>query len=456
MRFIRYAGEPRDEDVTYKAALADDLVVLDPWSTADENIEAHFVLGGKLATVSLSPLARDLFDFGSMVYVADELVERATSDDRWTRTLPFTLPVADPARWEITAETLASCLSFLSGDRYEFAWLQRPPSVPGGVAHRTKLSGTYDAVCLFSGGVDSLLGAAALLAADKRVLLVGHYADGVTSSAQRDLFALLEKKYPGRASLLQVHVARSLKRTQRFVLPDKKEITHRSRSFLFLTAGAAAANAVGCKELFIPENGLIAINAPLGSSRQGTLSTRTAHPRYIERFNDVLAALGMDVHVSNPFAYQSKTDMVRSVTDADLREALVRSVSCAHAGNLRWEGDSSITHCGYCVPCVYRRAAFLSAGIEEAGYLCDVFTDMPKMTADTARDFRLLVRFAWSIANASDAQVVATVLRHGAFRAGAQGEEYTERAAMLRRWATSFLELANQRSTKATKRIIGL
>jgi 7-cyano-7-deazaguanine synthase in queuosine biosynthesis len=455
--FFRYVGEPRPEDDAYAAALNDaNLTTLDPWSTSDENIEAHFVLGGRRSTVELSPMGRDVFDLGAIVYIADEIVPRAAADDRWTRSFRFTVPVADTARWESANSKLVSCLSFLSGDTYALTWMERPPNVPGGPAHRTKLGGNYDAVCLFSGGVDSLLGANMLLSEDKRVLLIGHYADGVTSSAQRDLFAFIEKKYPGRAALLQVNVARSLKRKHRFELPKKAEITHRARSFLFLTAGVAAAMATGTKRLYIPENGLIAVNAPLGRSRQGTLSTRTAHPRYIEVFNDVLSALGIDVRVENPFSYQSKTDMLQSVTDADLREALIRSVSCAHAGNLRWEGDSTITHCGYCVPCLYRRAAFLLAGIEEDGYLYDVFKDLRKMSDDTARDFRLLVRFALSIASAKEVEVMAALLRHGAFSAGPTGDEYTQRAQMLRRWAASFIELARQRATTPTRKIVGL
>lgn len=457
MHFVRYTGEPRDEDEAYARALNDpDTPVLDPWSTADENIEAHFMLGSRLATVDLLPHARDLFDLAAMVYIADEIVPRDTADDRWTRALSFSVPVADLPRWNAAEKVLTECLSFLSGDAYAFEWIARPATVPGGTIHRNRLGGQYDAVCLFSGGVDSLLGAVTLLDAGKRVLLVGHYADGVTSSAQRDLYTLLERKYPGRASLLQANVERSRKRSQRFQLPDKAEITHRSRSFLFLAAGTVAAAATGTTRLYIPENGLIALNAPLGPSRRGTLSTRTAHPRYIEQFNQLLAALGFDVRVENPFWDQSKTDMLGSVTDPDIQSALMRSVSCAHAGNLRWEAEKGVTHCGYCVPCLYRRAGFLAAGVDEPGYLRDVFTELPHMSEDTARDFRLLVRFALSIVHGRNVDVIATVLRHGGFSAGASGDAYTARGEMLKRWAASFVDLARARSNKATRRIVGL
>jgi hypothetical protein len=304
--------------------------------------------------------------------------------------------------------------------------------------------------------MDSLLGAARLLAAGRRVLLVGHYADGVTSSAQRDLYALLQRKYPGQTSLLQVHVARSLKRNHRYSLPRKVEISHRSRSFLFLAAGTVAATGTGAAALYMPENGLIALNPPLGASRCGTLSTRTAHPRFIEQFNGVLRVLGLNVAVENPFAHNSKTDMVQAIDDADIRAALQRSVSCAHAGNLRWESAADATHCGYCVPCLYRRAAFLAAGMDKTRYLKDVFTELPQLSADRARDFRLLVRFARATEHAREIDLIATVLRHGGFSGGPHGEEYIARATMLKRWATAFMDLTRQRSNARTRRMLGM
>ena len=41
--------------------------------------------------------------------------------------------------------------------------------------------------------------------------------------------------------------------------------------------------------LAVPENGLIALNVPLDPLRLGALSTRTTHPFYIARWNELLA-----------------------------------------------------------------------------------------------------------------------------------------------------------------------
>ncbi|HEX6097891.1 MAG TPA: Qat anti-phage system QueC-like protein QatC [Thermoanaerobaculia bacterium] len=457
MRFIRYAGRPRADDDAYKTALQDEQqVVLDPWSGADGNIAWRFKLDGRAVTVPLSAHARDLFDLACMVYIADEIVPRAGGIDQWTREMAFTLPVFERANWEAGEGVLAECLSFLSGDGYAFTWLDRGNTVPARPIHKHKLRAAFDTVCLFSGGVDSLLGAETLLRDGRRVLLVGHYADRVTSSAQSALFRLLRSKYPQQASLLQIYVARSQTRRRRYELPEKAEISHRTRSFLFLAAGVMAASATGVSTVYIPENGLIALNSPLGASRRGTLSTRTTHPRYLEQFNIALQALGFDIRIENPFGHQSKTDMVQAVVDTDIRAALLRSVSCAHAGNMWQRKGGKFTHCGYCVPCLYRRVAFLAAGMSESGYEYDVFTQLPKLSAKNAQDFRLLVRFARRIEHASHIELIATVLRHGGFSGGQDGEEYTARAAMLKRWAAAFMDLTRDQAKGRTRRILGL
>lgn len=53
--------------------------------------------------------------------------------------------------------------------------------------------------------------------------------------------------------------------------------------------------------LRVPENGLIALNVPLDPLRLGALSTRTTHPFYMARWNDLLSALGIPGRLENPY-----------------------------------------------------------------------------------------------------------------------------------------------------------
>ena len=63
--------------------------------------------------------------------------------------------------------------------------------------------------------------------------------------------------------------------------------------------------------LKVPENGLISVNVPLDPLRLGALSTRTTHPFYIARWNDVLTTLGVNVRIENPYWDKTKGEMVK-------------------------------------------------------------------------------------------------------------------------------------------------
>lgn len=115
----------------------------------------------------------------------------------------------------------------------------------------------------------------------------------------------------------------------------------------------------GMITLKVPENGLIAVNVPLDPLRLGALSTRTTHPFYIARWNDALKMLGVNVRIENPYWSRTKGEMVRGCANGALLRALTPfSLSCASPVKGRWQGLGT-QHCGYCVPCLIRRAALL-------------------------------------------------------------------------------------------------
>src|SRR5262249_34675144 len=151
----------------------------------------------------------------------------------------------------------------------------------------------------------------------------------------------------------QCRVARSKNVKPAFVLPPKVEDSHRPRSFLFLSLAVAIARVTNITHVYIPENGLIALNPPLQVSRIGSHSTRTAHPVFLTRFLKFLRSANLfEGTIQNPFLYLSKTDMLRGL-DPSLIPLVTRSVSCSHPSRYHDEG---VRHCGYCVPCMYRRA----------------------------------------------------------------------------------------------------
>jgi hypothetical protein len=148
-----------------------------------------------------------------------------------------------------------------------------------------------------------------------------------------------------------------------FVRNVGAEDSTRARSFLFFALGVFAGAGFGRSfTLYVPENGLISLNVPLDPLRLGALSTRTTHPFYIARWNQLLNLLGIPGNIENPYWNKTKGEMVSECANPKLLYSLVpRSMSCSSPTKGRWKGRAT-QHCGFCLPCLIRRASLLSIG----------------------------------------------------------------------------------------------
>src|SRR5690606_23689563 len=152
-----------------------------------------------------------------------------------------------------------------------------------------------------------------------------------------------------------------------------------SRSFLFLSLGVATASAAGITApLTIAENGLISLNVPLTPARGGSSSTRTTHPHFIELYRGLLKKLSLPVTLALPYRFKTKGEMLAEVRDKDLlKNTAALTMSCSHPEAGRYQGYSPGNHCGYCVPCIIRRASMTHANIDDASYNVDVRINPP-------------------------------------------------------------------------------
>lgn len=330
-----------------------------------------------------TPSAVDLLQLAIAAYSADLRVPRAKAPDRWTRDLQLYLPVVDPSKWERARETLIRFLAFLTGDRWELHF--RPRSAPepraDGVAPSTS---TPTVVSLFSGGLDSFAGAVDLLEQHPLVALVGHYADGRASQAQINARAHLEGSYEDQTWLFRFWV-------QPPSFPEGgREPTQRSRSILFLALGTLTADAIGTgTPLVVPENGYISLNVPLTPARTGSLSTRTTHPYLMALYRELLAELGLTVPIEMPYQFATKGEMLRNSRNPVVLQAGAHwTLSCAHPGVGRYAGGRPDQHCGYCVPCIIRRASLKAAGVIDTDYFRNILTDPPTPDSERGRDLR--------------------------------------------------------------------
>ena len=200
-----------------------------------------------------------------------------------------------------------------------------------------KAPATFDHLALFSGGLDSLIGAVDALESGRAPLLISHAGEGATSDAQSTIFRALKVHYRERSfDRLRLWMAFP----NGLVAGSADEKTTRGRSFLFFALGALAGSGFNrAVTLKVPENGLIAVNVPLDPLRLGALSTRTTHPFYMARWNDALVALDVQVQMENPYWDKTKGEMVRNCANGTLLRRLTgSSVSCASPTKGRWKG----------------------------------------------------------------------------------------------------------------------
>lgn len=323
----------------------------------------------------------DLLVLAAHVHAADTRVSRASeSQDSWTRELRLVVPVSDPERWTPTVPVLVRMLNFLTGDRWEIGFRARPRRFAALVPQRAArpMGPPFDSLALFSGGLDSLINAIDRLQAGGTPLLVSHAGESASSKAQKTLFEALQQHYPGRAfDRLRVWMAFP----KGLVAGSTGETTTRGRSFLFFALGIFAGSGLeGVFTLLAPENGLIALNVPLDPLRLGALSTRTTHPFYIARWNEFLGELAVPGRVENPYWDRTKGEMAAACANGVLLRRLApSSLSCSSPVKGRWQGLAT-QHCGYCLPCLIRRAALdagLGPGADRTAYTLADLTARP-------------------------------------------------------------------------------
>ncbi len=294
----------------------------------------------------------DFLTIALAVIAADQGCLRQGSADGWTRQIGLCISVQSPLTWRPHAAALEKALGFLTGDIWTLEFQGGGPTPPQRAKRRRRgqRRPSGDVVCLLSGGMDSLVGAIDLVDQGKAPILVSQRASG-DSDRQRAFAA----KIGSSLTHLQLsHAAHP---------PGTAERSQRARSIIFLAYGLLAASALQASgaappvQLIVPENGFISMNVPLTNLRIGTLSTRTTHPFFLGQIQAIWAAVGLSVEIQNPYQFRTKGELLAECRRQDLLQSLAsQSTSCGRFGRYGYK------HCGRCIPCLVRRAAFLKWG----------------------------------------------------------------------------------------------
>jgi hypothetical protein len=367
-----------------ESAAADDVILLDLFGSGEERSAATiYVSDWSLVAATGTAAASDLLRLALAVYCADLIVPRRAQSDGWTREIELSVPVVEKAAFQATADEWTEAVTFLSGDH----WSLKFRSLPGAERGAEGPPPACDAICLVSGGLDSLAGAIDLLDRGARLTTLGHYESATTRATQTSLVAALSRRY-GDLDHRQFGVQPNRRsKSRERPLPDTRERTTRTRSLLFIAAGLALASSVAADcPLYMPENGFIGVNVPIVGSRVGSLSTRTTHPHFLATLTRGLRRVGIASEILNPFRLMTKGEVLRASPQRDYLAAMAPiSLSCAHADYGRFLGRAR-TNCGWCYPCLLRRAALATIGADDGGqYLADVLDPSIAAASQTRR-----------------------------------------------------------------------
>lgn len=295
-----------------------------------------------------APRAWDFLAFALAVVSADLAGHRSCSPDGWTREFNLVVAVADKKFWDSQVPQLEKLLGFLSTDRWKLTFVKADLLCPNPEKPiRWKKSG----VVLVSGGLDSLIGALDLYAKGKKPLVVSQISHG-DKEKQHQYAAMIG----GRKSHLQLNHNASIPGLE--TPPSQRARSIAFIAYAVLGATTLAKYAIGKKvSVNVCENGMIAINAPMTDLRIGSLSTRTAHPIYLTMIQNVLDDAGLAIRIRNPYKFKTKGEMLKECSDQTrLKKHASETTSC---GRFRRYGYQ---HCGRCIPCLIRRAAFKAWG----------------------------------------------------------------------------------------------
>ncbi|WP_288129861.1 Qat anti-phage system QueC-like protein QatC [Microbulbifer sp.] len=328
--------------------------------------------------ISVNTEVIDLVTIATAVTAAETFERREDAADAWSRVMHLHIPVTDEITWNKLSNRLGSTLHFLTGDQWEFKFSKTTLQVPKPIiskkskARLNSLKG-LNSVCLFSGGLDSAVGAIDILngKSQYKPLLLSHAyrGDGVKQS---DIKKLLNSNYGELSYSISPRLMTRLK--------GKTDVTMRGRSFNFLAMAvlgiSALRNANGdnsISTIIVPENGYISINPPLTRRRIGSHSTRTTHPYFLSRLEELLEDAGFHVKFVNPYQFKTKGEMLAECVDqASIAKAVPLSVSCSH-----WHRKHM--QCGHCVPCLIRRSSIHHAGFsKDAKYVSQDLTSVHK------------------------------------------------------------------------------
>lgn len=287
---------------------------------------------------------------------ADRMVKRPESG--WRRRLIVRVPVHEQSRWLAPSVygALIDAISFLTGDNWEFEFIQRQVAAHAPEQGVLELPMRSAAVLAYSDGLDSRA-VAGIFGKMRRGRLV-RVRVGLNA-------ADVDKDRRSRDAFTRVPYELGLKSKSR-------ESSARSRGFKFAIISAIAAHLTETPEIIIPESGQGALGPALVLVGHGYPDFRN-HPQFTQRMERfVFALFGTPVTYVFPRVAFTKAQTLREYVDLTDDCRIDTAKSCWRTN--QWASvNGSWRHCGVCAACMLRRMSMHAARIPERAdaYICE-------------------------------------------------------------------------------------
>lgn len=297
------------------------------------------------------PVIYDAMVVAASVEYADRTFARPKLG--WGRAFTVRIPVLEPKRWLDSAvySALKDAVSFLTGDDWDFEFIQRAGETPCPPQDCFHFNIKTDSVMAYSDGMDSRA-VAGLVAQSGRKLVrvrVGPKAGG----------------RPSRGALLPFA-------TVPYNVKAAGETSARSRGFKFALISGIAAYLAEASEIVLPESGQGIFGPALVVSSVQAYPDFRSHPLFTKRMERFLAELlKRPVRFVFPRIWFTKGETLKAYAALpgcdDWRETRSCWQSARHCSL-----NGHLMQCGVCAACMLRRMSIHAAGLtdDDSEYVC--------------------------------------------------------------------------------------
>lgn len=349
----------------------------------DQQIDANLASLSSHAGRALSAVETDWINLAIAIYAADRFSDRrlgrSSGHTNWRRTINLTVSVVDPAHWEKAKPLILSALSFLTDDRWSLQFSERRLML--GEEQQYHLfpnsQGRPPWVCLFSGGLDSLAGYKRLsrLSGSNGVLVSGWTHERL-HLGQSNIVNQIRSPQRNSVDWLPIYYG-----FPRINNDAGMESSQRSRGWVHVALGLAAAFAANQETLDVCENGIGAFNLPTELSQTGSHTSRAMHPVFLHRIAQAASVVfDRNLKVRQSAVFETKGELLTDTLSPIEASLVAKTFSCEIFPNFH----AKESQCGICPSCLVRRASLHAAGIDDPGHLysLDVLTqDIPPRKA---------------------------------------------------------------------------